>query len=112
MVSDFGAVNQTQPVIREFGQFINGYSKQLYLRRYITPVYQIEKLAKNISGGKISWSGYNLRNNNCEHYATCLKTGKRSSFQVETVNNFLGYMLFCYLSFLFQIIFKDVLKLD
>lgn len=89
MVTDFGAVNKTRPVIRKLDEFLGNYSNQLYRRNYkvlwkTLPFEKTLKYAKIICSDKnFSWKKYRLNTNNCEHYASLLKIGKIYSSQAQ-----------------------------
>lgn len=99
MVTDFGAVNKTRPVIRKLDEFLGNYSNQLYRRNYkvpskILPFEKTLKYAKIICSGKYPWPEYSLNTNNCEHYASLLKMAQIYSSQAQHLPQELFYRQF------------------
>jgi len=48
---------------------------------------EVVQRALSVQKGVIEWSEYNLVSNNCEHFATWCKTGRKESKQVDVATN-------------------------
>lgn len=96
MVTDFGAVNKSRPVIRPLNDFLGADSNQIYRRNYkvdskILVPEKILENAKLICNGQHKWEPYSLSTNNCEHYASLLKMGQVYSEQAQNLPQELFY---------------------
>lgn len=83
------------PKRRTIRQFLAGRT-QLYrvVHEKCLPVEETMKMAEDILDKKESWPGYGLIVNNCETFATYLKTGERRSQQVlEAIKQFLKFVI-------------------
>lgn len=82
-----------RPQRRDFTQFYAGHTK-LYRVVYeygerCLPVDEVMKRAEDAVKQQSSWSGYHIITNNCESFATYLKTGRRYSQQaIKAVEEF------------------------
>lgn len=89
-VYDFSGESKAnaRPQRRDFTQFYAGHTK-LYRVVYqygeqCLPVDEVMKKANDAVQYQSSWEGYNIISNNCESFATFLKTGRRYSEQART----------------------------
>ena len=74
-----------RPKRRPILQFIyNRYPLYRVVQEKCLPVETTMKLANEAVEKQNSWPGYNLIQNNCETFATYLKTGRKHSEQVAT----------------------------
>lgn len=83
------------PKRRPFLQFCAG-REQLYrvVHEECLPVNKTMQMEEDILEKKESWPDYGLITNNCETFATYLKTGKRRSQQVsEAIKRFVKYVI-------------------
>ncbi len=83
-VADFGREQKTHPVITSLNVFMyENPTTQLYLRRYTSGyTLPMENILEQVDKMEcMEWGCYDLLHNNCEHFATFLKTGKSWSFQ-------------------------------
>lgn len=88
MVTDFGVVSNYQPVIRELDAFLSEFPKRLHRRIYkdeskLLPLEETLKIAEKYYTCNCPYEPFNFFTNNCEHYASLLKTRKRYSTQVD-----------------------------
>ena len=95
VVYDVSGVSKAnaRPQRRDFTQFFAGHTK-LYRVVYeygeqCLPVDEVMKRANDAVQNQSSWPGYHIIMNNCESFATFLKTGRQNSEQaIKAVNEF------------------------
>ncbi|XP_044478955.1 protein LEAD-SENSITIVE 1-like [Mangifera indica] len=63
--------------------FLDGHSLYINYWGDCKPPYEVVKTAMEFCDGIRSFGEYELLNNNCEHFATFCKTGKKSSKEIK-----------------------------